>query len=45
VEAADPAGNQLHVTLLRTVYLQYGRAGLLAGMIHLRHSIADKMDG
>ena len=32
----------LHVTLLRTVHLHYGRAGLLSDMIYLRHAIADQ---
>jgi hypothetical protein len=31
---------RLHVTLLRTVYLHYGRTGLLSEMIYLRCSIA-----
>jgi hypothetical protein len=31
---------RLHVTLLRTLHLHYGRTGLLADAIYLRFSIA-----
>jgi hypothetical protein len=38
----EVAGNRLrlHVTLLRTLHLHYGRTGLLADAIYLRFSIA-----
>jgi hypothetical protein len=32
--------SRLHMTLLRTVHLHYGRTGLLSEMIYLRYSIA-----
>jgi hypothetical protein len=33
----------LHVTLLRTLHLHYGRTGLLADAIYLRFSIAHEV--
>ena len=34
---------RLHVTLLRTLHLHYGRTGLLADAIYLRFSIAHEV--
>jgi hypothetical protein len=42
-EIAEPR-LMLHVTLLRTVHLHYGRTGFLSEMIYLRQSIAHEVE-